>query len=319
MTTANLFYGDSLDAYNTWESPTTIISDGAYGIGGFDGDPKQTNDLVEWYTPHIKEWSKAATNQTSLWFWNTEVGWATCHNILLENNWQYVQLITWDKGIGHVAGNVNGSTIRRFPVATEVTALYVRPQEIVLNDNHTITIQNWLRTEWKRAGLTLNEANKACGVKNAASRKWLTNDSMWYMPPTEMFLLLQEYANRNGKPTGKPYFDLPSDMDTAKKWSRLRSKWNHQHGYTNVWQTSPLKNAERVKDNQGKYLHTNQKPIELMKRQILATSDEEDVIWEPFGGLCSASVAAKELNRVFYAAETNRTFYEAAQQRLGLN
>ena len=50
-----------------------------------------------------------------LWFWNTEVGWATVHPLLVASGWDYLQVITWDKGVAHIAGNVNGKTIRRFP------------------------------------------------------------------------------------------------------------------------------------------------------------------------------------------------------------
>lgn len=309
-------HGNALDFYESWEKPTLILSDGAYGIGGFDGDPKNPSELVEWYRPHVEAWTKAADSFTSLFFWNTEVGWASTHSLLVEHGWQYVQLIVWDKGIGHIAGNVNGKTIRRFPVVTEVAALYVRPQTIHEKDGAGVTIQDWLRSEWKRSGLPYSEANKACGVKNAASRKYLAPDSVWYMPPFAEFKKMQDYANANGLPAGAPYFLDAGEELSDSKWSKLRSKWNHTHGLTNVWSFPALRNSERVKGDAGKYLHTNQKPLELMKRQIAATTDERDVVWEPFGGLCSASVAAKELGRLSYAAEMNHEFYTHAVERL---
>lgn len=316
MTKTVLNLGNAENFYSKWGSPTTIISDGAYGVGGFDGDPKNVDQLADWYEPHVKAWSKAATTETSLWLWNTELGWATIHPLLLANGWSYVQLITWDKGVKHIAGNVNGNTIRRFPVATEVSALYVRPTEVKTVDGSEETLQEWLRSEWKRAGFTMAEANKVCGVKNAASRKWLTGDSLWYMPPHDMFLLLKEHAQKNGKPEGAPYFESTVDFTNAAKWSKLRSKWNHEHGLTNVWQVDPLRSTERVKGVDGKNLHTNQKPVELMRRQIMSTTDPGDNVWEPFGGLCSASYAAQQVGRNSYAAETNKGFYDAAKLRL---
>ena len=48
------------------------------------------------------------------------------HPVLAEFGWEYVQLIVWDKGLAHIAGNVNGQTIRQFPVVTEVCAFYQR-------------------------------------------------------------------------------------------------------------------------------------------------------------------------------------------------
>jgi len=309
-------HGNSLDFYSKWKSPTTIISDGAYGIGGFEGDPKKTDKLVEWYKPHVEAWSAAASTETSLWFWNTEVGWATVHPLLIQNGWEYVQLVTWDKGIKHIAGNVNSNTIRRFPVATEVAGLYVRPSSVALLEGNTMSLQEWIRSEWKRAGFTMASANVVCGVKNAASRKWLTADSLWYMPPHDMFMKLKEHADKYGKPTDEPYFSSKSDITEAGKWSKLRSKWNHAHGSTNVWSVPPLRSVERVKGLDGKNLHANQKPLELMRRQIAATTDAGDVVWEPFGGLCSASTAAREMGRDSYAAELSQKFYDASKVRI---
>lgn len=318
MTTNRIDLGDSLNKYADWATPTTIVSDGAYGVRGFVGDTRSAAELPEWYEPHVKAWSAAATTDTSLWFWNTEVGWASCHPLLLANGWEYVELITWDKGIAHIAGNVNSNTIRRFPVVTEVSALYVRKAQVRAKEGmEGLTLQDWLRAEWQRTGLPFRLANEACGVANAATRKWLTPDHLWYMPSFEMLSKLREYANKHGDPAGAPYFVMAdSEAISETKWTKLRSVWNHQHGLTNVWSHAALRNDERMKGSDGKFIHTNQKPLELMRRQILATTNERDVVWEPFGGLCSASVAAKQLKRDSYAAEMNADFQKLAAQRV---
>ena len=62
--------------------------------------------------------------------------------------------------------------------------------------------------------------------------------------------------------------------------------------------------------------HLNQKPLTFMRRIINAVTDEGDVIWEPFGGLASASVAAVEMGRFPCAAEIDHDFAEIAMQRL---
>lgn len=315
MTVNRVELGDSLSFYPEWVSPTTIISDGAYGINGFPGDPKKVDQLPEWYTPHVEAWSEASTSRTSLWFWNTEEGWATVHPILLNHGWKYVQLCVWNKGMGHAAGNVNSNTIRRFPVVTEVSALYVRKSVFESSDD-TDTVQEWLRSEWKRTGLPFQEANIACGVKNAASRKWLTGDAMWYMPPYDMLLKLKTYADVNGNPENAPYFINNGTHVSENKWRQLRTVWNHTHGITNVWDVPSLRTSERVKNTSGKNFHTNQKPLLLMERQISATTDAGDVVWEPFGGMCTASAAAKKLKRNSYAAEMNTEYHSVANTRI---
>jgi site-specific DNA-methyltransferase (adenine-specific) len=307
-----------------------IISDGAYGVRGFHGDTTGTEGLVEWYRPHVAAWSKAAQPSTTLWFWNTEVGWATVHPLLLQDGWEYVQTITWDKGIAHVAGNVNGRTIRQFPVVSEICVLYQRTFTIDGPDG-PMPVRQWLRHEWQRSGLPLYKANEACGVRNAATRKYLTQDWLWYWPPGEMMEKMATYANDRGKAVGWPYFSLDGRTPiTAKQWDALRYTWRHTHGLTNVWHRPPLHNAERLKGTlrraaprvykptKGSAAHLNQKPLEFMERLVRAVTGEGDVVWEPFGGLASASVAAVALGRRAYAAEIDPEFAKLAAERLQL-
>jgi DNA modification methylase len=48
---------------------------------------------------------------------------------------------------------------------------------------------------------------------------------------------------------------------------------------------------------------------------IESSSVENDIIWEPFGGLFSASLAAYGLGRKAYAAEINSDIFNMACQR----
>ena len=41
--------GDSLDFYSRWDRPTVIVSDGGYGVLGFEGDTSDHSGLPEWY------------------------------------------------------------------------------------------------------------------------------------------------------------------------------------------------------------------------------------------------------------------------------
>lgn len=324
----SLHRGNVLKAYPSWPAPATIISDGAYGVRGFHGDTIGVDDLTEWYRPHVAAWEAAATPATTLWFWNTEIGWATVHPLLVAHGWEYVQTITWDKGISHVAGNVNGKTIRRFPVVSEVSVLYQRRFMIDTVDG-PMSPKVWLRAEWKRAGLALNRANEACGVKNAATRKYLTQDWLWYWPPGVMVERLAAYAMEHGSREGRPYYSRDGEKPvTAEEWDALRYPWTHTHALTNVWQRPPLRDSERLKGGMersaprvytpsaGSAAHFNQKPLEFMERQILASTRPGDVVWEPFGGLASASVAAVTLGRMPYVAEIHRNFQDLASARL---
>lgn len=307
----HLYLGDSLKVYRDWDKPNVIISDGAYGILGFEGDTSDHLGIAEWYEQHVRTWSEAATAQTTLWFWNSEIGWAATHPILERYGWRYVNCNFWNKGKAHMAGNVNTAKIRRFPVVTEVCVQYVFEGRI-----DGLLLKNWLLREWKRSGIPLSRSNEACGVANVATRKYLDQGHLWYFPPAEMFERLSNYANKHGKSEGRPYFSVDGERPmTAEEWNNMRAPFFCPHGFSNVWERGPLHGAERIKAENGKAAHLNQKPLDLMRLLIEASSVEGDVIWEPFGGLFTASLAARRLIRRSYAAEIDPAYFYYGLQR----
>lgn len=311
----NVFRGDSLEHYCDWATPTAIVSDGAYGVLGFEGDTSDHLGLPEWYEPHIAAWSSRATPSTTLWFWNSEIGWAVVHPLLEKYGWRYVNANVWNKGKGHIAGNVNTSKIRRFPVVTEICAQYVFEARV-----NGLELKSWLLKEWRRTGLPIRKANDACGVADAAVRKYLDQGHLWYFPPPEMFQKMQEYATAYGDPAGRPYFSLDGGRTpgSAEQWIHMRSKFHCPHGFTNVWERPALRGTERFKANgdNGKAIHLNQKPLDLISAIIKASTDENDVVWEPFGGLFTACLAASNSRRRAFGSEIDPTYFHYAVKRL---
>jgi len=307
---------DVSEVYDNWDTPVTIISDGAYGTGLFPGEPDDPHDIDDWYEPHIEAWSEYATPQTTLWFWNTELGWAEVHPILEKYGWEYRGANIWNKGLGHIAGNSNTQKLRKFPQVTEICVQYVRKAEFGGSKTESMGMQEWVISEWERSGLTRQQANEACGVADAASRKYLTKGNLWYYPPPERMEAMVEYANEHGDPEGRPYF-APDDESpiTAEEWEKYRAKFDCPAGVTNVWEHSQVNGTERLQDEEGAF-HINQKPLELMRQIINSSTDRRDVVWEPFGGLCTGMVATKQLGRRGFAAEIVDDFYEAAVERV---
>ncbi|MEM6379437.1 MAG: DNA methyltransferase [Bacteroidota bacterium] len=312
---SHIYFGNFTKLYDKWDTPTTIISDGPYGIGGYDGDPKSPTKLGEVYEPFIKIWSEAATPATTLWFWNTELGWANVHPVLEKYGWEFVNCHIWNKGKAHVAGNANTKTLRKLPVVTEVCVQYVKKPQFKTSEGIK-TMQEWLRYEWQRTGFPLSKTNEVCGVKNAATRKYFTKCNLWYYPPVDAFEKLSNFANEFGRDDEKPFFSINGKSPiTPDEWNLMRAKFKCPFGYTNVWDYPPLNGKERLK-NGSKSLHLNQKPLKLMQLILEMSTEKGDVIWEPFGGLCSAVVSANTIKRKGFAAEIRKTVYEQAVKRL---
>lgn len=65
-----------------------------------------------------------------------------------------------------------------------------------------------------------------------------------------------------------------------------------------------------------KAVHLNQKSLDLMNRIVEATTAPGSVVWEPFGGLFTASVAARRLGLRSFAAEIDPTYFHFGVERL---
>jgi site-specific DNA-methyltransferase (adenine-specific) len=180
-----------------------------------------------------------------------------------------------------------------------------------------VTLKEWLRYEWERTGMPLMKTNEACGVANAATRKYFTKDHLWYAPPPEVFEKLVAYANKHGHRKDGPYFSVDGDKALGKSdYEKLFPKFYGKYGITNVWDHPPLHNGERIRVNGStKYAHLNQKPLKLITMLLEVSSTPGDTIWEPFGGLCTAGLASYLTNRKAFCAEIDEKVFKVVIER----
>lgn len=101
----------------------------------------------------------------------------------------------------------------------------------------------------------------------------------WYMKNCEYVLFL-----RKGK---------------AKRINNVGSKTVHQ--FSNIT---------------GNKQHPTEKPVDLMEYYISNSSNEGDIVFDPFMGSGSTGVAAKKLNRDFIGIELDKSYFEIAQSRI---
>lgn len=70
------------------------------------------------------------------------------------------------------------------------------------------------------------------------------------------------------------------------------------------------------KKDKDLFLHPTIKPLPFIKNLIINSSQENQVVLDPFMGSGTTAVACKELNRQFIGFELNPKFYEIANDRL---
>ena len=83
----------------------------------------------------------------------------------------------------------------------------------------------------------------------------------------------------------------------------------------NVWVLPICSGKERLKDENGKKLHSTQKPIELLKRVILTSTKKGDLILDPVAGTGTTGYVAKTLKRDFVMIEVNENYIKGIVER----
>lgn len=73
----------------------------------------------------------------------------------------------------------------------------------------------------------------------------------------------------------------------------------------------------KTKDGNGKNLHDTEKPIDLMKILIKNSSNENDVVLDPFAGIGSTLIASMMLNRKSIGIEIDTGYCEKIIKRIG--
>ena len=82
------------------------------------------------------------------------------------------------------------------------------------------------------------------------------------------------------------------------------------------WNIPICSGNERLKDENGIKAHSTQKPAEVLKRIILATSKENDVVLDPFFGSGTTGAVAKLLRRNFVGIEKEDKYIKVAKERI---
>ena len=77
-----------------------------------------------------------------------------------------------------------------------------------------------------------------------------------------------------------------------------------------VWESSLTKPSEK---KCGK--HPTQKPIEILERIILASTDVGDLILDPFNGSGTTGIVASRLNRKYIGIEKEKDFLDLTIRR----
>jgi modification methylase len=140
---------------------------------------------------------------------------------------------------------------------------------------------------------------------------WILNDIVWTksnpMPNFRgvRFTNAHETLIWAQKKKGAKYTFNHSSMKALNDDLQMRSDWN----------LNLATGKERIRVN-GSKVHSTQKPEALLYRILMASSNMNDVVLDPFFGSGTTGAVAKKLGRNWVGIERDKKYIRAAQKRI---
>jgi site-specific DNA-methyltransferase (adenine-specific) len=135
----------------------------------------------------------------------------------------------------------------------------------------------------------------------------ILNDIVWYKPNAPPNLSCRYFTHSTEmilwaakSEASRHHFDYP-----------LMKKLNSGKQMRNLWEIRPPSASEK-----GFGKHPTQKPLELLKRIILASTEEGSLVLDPFCGSSTTGVACAMSGRRYVGIESEERYLELSRKRL---
>lgn len=106
------------------------------------------------------------------------------------------------------------------------------------------------------------------------------------------------------------------NYEESKKLNPDTQKNGDSKQMRDMWIIPLCQWKERLRWEDNKALHPTQKPEELLKRIILISSNEWDLILDPFNWSWTTTFIAKKFNRNYIWIERDKNYYKASLDRM---
>jgi len=156
-----------------------------------------------------------------------------------------------------------------------------------------------------------------CGSAMQALNYHILNDIVWFKPNASPNLACRCFtashetliwARKDKK--GKHTFNYKSIKNDEWPEDLLKVPQKQMRSLWSVVKVGTPKASEKV---HGK--HPTQKPIELLRRIVLASTNEGDLIIDPFAGSSTTGIAACVNNRKFIGIDLNKEYLDLSIKR----
>lgn len=194
------------------------------------------------------------------------------------------QEIIVDKGMQAVSGRAT-KNYKMFPNTTESILFMVK-------DNKPY-VKSTLKNRQKELGLKAYEINEKLGVKSNGGGMWsiYTGDNICKQFPTE-----------------ESWKKLMKILDLDINYKKIAITFNPTMKITSVWNDINFYEEKRI--------HPTQKPLKLIERLIYTSSNEDDIVLDPFMGSGATAIGSLRMNRKFIGFELDSDYFEKSIKRI---
>lgn len=106
------------------------------------------------------------------------------------------------------------------------------------------------------------------------------------------------------------------NYDELKKINPEKRRDGKDKQMRDLWAIPLVQGKERLHREDGRAAHPTQKPLEILKRIITASSKEGEIILDPFAGSGTTLVVAKEMKRHYLGIEKSPEYIKLIKKRL---
>ncbi|OGH94299.1 MAG: DNA methylase [Candidatus Magasanikbacteria bacterium RIFOXYD2_FULL_41_14] len=242
------------------------------------------NDYIYWCRQWIKEVARVVKKTGCFYLFGYFRTLAYLLPDIEKENLSLRQQIIINKGMKSVSGRAT-KNYKMFPNVTESVLFF--------NYNNQPEIKKFLLEQNKKRGFTSKEINEKMEVKSNGGGLWslYTGDNILAQIPTK-----------------EQWEKLEKIFGFKKPYSEVNFNFNAQMGFTDVWDDINFYREERF--------HPTQKPLQLIERIIKASSNEGDIVLDPFVGAGSTALACLNLKRNYIGIDIDKEFINISQERI---
>lgn len=273
-------------------------------------DPPHNKGLADWDKDHdwrswIPEVLRILKPNGALWVDHSDIDeiMAISRCIVESGGPKRLNFIVWDKFNVSLKdrwafnGIWESPSLRSWPQMAEYL-IYHASEEAWKQQGFVFEpLKRWFNSEWKRSGLTRAQVDIACGTSNVTQYWFLERN--YQIPTAGKYAILNELA---------PNYFLRNYEDLRAEYKDLRYTFNGPPGSGSIW---PIPAWNHEAD-----WHPTPKPEALLMRIIEKTSNEGDLVFDPFMGSGTTAVAALRLGRYFYGCDISEEYVKRANGRV---